>query len=49
MFAYLEEDCDMGNFLKALDKLNVAYKIIESKTCPKNSSIRNYESFRGIW
>ena len=41
--AYLEEDCDLPKFIKALDERGITYKIKDSYA--HNSSIRGYGSY----
>lgn len=43
-FAYLEEDCDAGIFIKSLDEMKIDYNFRWHNT-EKRSKIRNYESF----
>ena len=42
--AYLEEDCDLGLYLKALDDKGIKFKIIEKHT-NKSSKIRSYKRY----
>jgi predicted acetyltransferase len=42
--AYLEEDCDLSTYLKALDDKGIAFKIIEKHT-DKSSKIRSYNRY----
>ena len=43
---YLEEDCDAGNFMKALrEQRGLEIKIVEKST-DNRSPIRSYESYR---
>jgi hypothetical protein len=44
LFAYLEEDCDLSTYLKALDSKGIAFKIIEKHT-DKSSKIRSYSRY----
>lgn len=44
IFVYLEEDCDLGIYLKALRERNIEYKFKESHT-NKRSKIRGYNTF----
>ena len=45
-FAYLEEDCDAGKFLRALQGLGVAFLITEHFT-DDDSPIRGYPRYQG--
>ena len=42
--AYLEEDCDLGLYLKALDNKGIKFKFIEKHT-NKSSKIRSYSRY----
>jgi len=42
--AYLEEDCDLSTYLKALDDKGIAFKIIEKHT-DRSSKIRSYNRY----
>jgi hypothetical protein len=42
--AYLEEDCDLGLYLKTLDAKGIQYKFIEKHT-DKSSKIRSYNRY----
>jgi predicted acetyltransferase len=42
--AYLEEDCDLSTYLKALDDKGVKFRIIEKHT-NKSSKIRSYSRY----
>ena len=42
--AYLEEDCDLSTYLKALDDKNIKFRIIEKHT-NKSSKIRSYSRY----
>jgi coproporphyrinogen III oxidase-like Fe-S oxidoreductase len=42
--AYLEEDCDLSTYLKALDAKGIQYKFIEKHT-NKSSKIRSYSRY----
>lgn len=42
--AYLEEDCDLGLYLKALDDKGIKFKCIEKHT-NKSSKIRSYNRY----
>jgi hypothetical protein len=44
-YAYLEEDCDLGVLIKALEARFIPFAFNESHT-NKNSKIRSYESYR---
>lgn len=44
LFAYLEEDCDLSTYLKALDAKGIKYKFIEKHT-DKSSKIRSYSRY----
>jgi hypothetical protein len=43
-YAYLEEDCDLSTYLKALDSKGIAFKIIEKHT-DRSSKIRSYNRY----
>jgi hypothetical protein len=43
-YAYLEEDCDLSTYLKALDDKGVKFRIIEKHT-NKSSKIRSYSRY----
>lgn len=43
-FAYLEEDCDLSTYLKALDDKGIKFKCIEKHT-NKSSKIRSYSRY----
>jgi hypothetical protein len=42
--AYLEEDCDLSTYLKALDDKGIKFRIIEKHT-NKSSKIRSYSRY----
>ena len=42
--AYLEEDCDLGLYLKTLDHKGIKFRIIEKHT-NKTSKIRSYSRY----
>lgn len=42
--AYLEEDCDLSLYLKALDSKGIKFRIIEKHT-NKSSKIRSYKRY----
>jgi hypothetical protein len=42
--AYLEEDCDLSLYLKALDNKGIKFKLIEKHT-NKSSKIRSYKRY----
>jgi len=42
--AYLEEDCDLSTYLKALDDKGIKFKFIEKHT-DKSSKIRSYNRY----
>ncbi len=42
--AYLEEDCDLSTYLKALDAKGIKFKFIEKHT-NKSSKIRSYSRY----
>jgi len=42
--AYLEEDCDLSTYLKALDDQGIKFKFIEKHT-DKSSKIRSYSRY----
>ena len=42
--AYLEEDCDLGLYLKTLDAKGIKFKFIEKHT-DKSSKIRSYNRY----
>jgi hypothetical protein len=42
--AYLEEDCDLGLYLKTLDSKGIKFKFIEKHT-NKSSKIRSYNRY----
>lgn len=42
--AYLEEDCDLSTYLKALDAKGIKFKFIEKHT-NKSSKIRSYNRY----
>lgn len=42
--AYLEEDCDLGLYLKTLDDKGIKFRIIEKHT-NKSSKIRSYKRY----
>jgi hypothetical protein len=42
--AYLEEDCDLSTYIKALDAKGIQYKFIEKHT-DKSSKIRSYSRY----
>ena len=44
LYAYLEEDCDLSTYLKALDDKGVKFRIIEKHT-NKSSKIRSYSRY----
>ena len=44
LFAYLEEDCDLSTYLKALDDKGIKFRIIEKHT-NKTSKIRSYSRY----
>ena len=44
-YAYLEEDCDLSTYLKALDAKGIKYKFIEKHT-DKSSKIRSYARYQ---
>ena len=44
-YAYLEEDCDLSTYLKALDAKSIKYKFIEKHT-DKSSKIRSYARYQ---
>jgi hypothetical protein len=44
LYAYLEEDCDLSTYLKALDAKGIQYKFIEKHT-DKSSKIRSYSRY----
>ena len=44
-YAYLEEDCDLSTYLKALDAKGIQYKFIE-KNANKSSKIRSYARYQ---
>lgn len=44
LYAYLEEDCDLSTYLKALDSKGIAFKIIEKHT-DKSSKVRSYNRY----
>lgn len=43
-YAYLEEDCDLSTFMRAMDKRGVAVKF-RHHTADKRSRIRNFNSY----
>ena len=43
-YVYLEEDCDLSTYLKALDSKGIQYKFIE-KHANKSSKIRSYSRY----
>jgi hypothetical protein len=43
--AYLEEDCDLSTYLKALDAKGIKFRIIE-KNANKSSKIRSYARYQ---
>jgi hypothetical protein len=43
-YAYLEEDCDLSTYLKALDAKGVKFRMIEKHT-NKSSKIRSYHRY----
>lgn len=43
-YAYLEEDLDLGLYLKALDSKGIKFRIIEKHT-DKSSKIRSYKRY----
>lgn len=43
-YAYLEEDCDLSTYLKALDDKGIKFRIIE-KHANKSSKIRSYSRY----
>ncbi len=43
-YAYLEEDCDLGLYLKTLDAKGIKFKFIEKHT-NKSSKIRSYNRY----
>jgi hypothetical protein len=43
-YAYLEEDCDLSTYLKALDDKGIKFRIIE-KHANKSSKIRSYNRY----
>jgi hypothetical protein len=43
-YAYLEEDCDLSLYLKALDDKGIKFRIIEKHT-DKSSKIRSYKRY----
>jgi hypothetical protein len=43
-YAYLEEDCDLSTYLKALDDKGIKFRIIEKHT-DKSSKIRSYNRY----
>ena len=45
-YAYLEEDCDAGLLIKALQDKGYKPKFRERVTRDKRSRIRNYENYR---
>ncbi len=44
LYAYLEEDCDLSTYLKALDDHNIKFRMIEKHT-NKSSKIRSYSRY----
>lgn len=44
LYAYLEEDCDLSTYLKALDDHNIKFRMIEKHT-DKSSKIRSYSRY----
>ena len=46
VFAFLEEDCDLSTFHKAMEARGVTPKYKGSCTAYARSKIRNYESYR---
>jgi len=44
LYAYLEEDCDLSTYLKALDDKGIKFRIIE-KHANKSSKIRSYSRY----
>ena len=44
LYAYLEEDCDLSTYLKALDDKGIKFKFIEKHT-DKSSKIRSYSRY----
>lgn len=44
LYAYLEEDCDLSTYMKALDDQSIKYKIINYHT-NKSSKIRSYNRY----
>jgi hypothetical protein len=45
LYAYLEEDCDLSTYLKALDDKGVKFRMIEKHT-NKSSKIRSYARYQ---
>lgn len=43
-YAYLEEDCDFGKFLKAMVSLGYAITVVE-KYSSKSSKVRSYNTY----
>ena len=43
--AYLEEDCDLSTYLKALDDKGIKFRMIE-KNANKSSKIRSYARYQ---
>ena len=43
--AYLEEDCDLSTYIKALDDNGIKFRIIE-KNANKSSKIRSYARYQ---
>jgi hypothetical protein len=43
-YVYLEEDCDLSTYLKALDDKGIKFRIIEKHT-NKSSKIRSYSRY----
>ena len=44
LYAYLEEDCDLSTYIKALDDQGIKFKFIEKHT-DKSSKIRSYSRY----
>ena len=45
LYAYLEEDCDLSTYLKALDDKGIKFRMIE-KNANKSSKIRSYARYQ---
>ena len=44
LYAYLEEDCDLSTYLKALDDNGIKFRMIEKHT-DRSSKIRSYSRY----